>query len=98
LTRRHQRERRAFDAWVYERGIEIHYLTPGRPVENGLIESFNGKLRDGCLNASWFDTLEQAQEKIESWRTDCNELRPHSSLGNVPPAHYAANPIEWGAD
>jgi putative transposase len=87
-----------FDAWAYEHGIEIHYITPGRPVENALIESFNGKLRDECLNASWFDTLEQAQEEIESWRTDYNELRPNSSLGNVPPAQYVANLIEWGAD
>jgi putative transposase len=87
----------AFDAWAYERGIEIHYITPGRPVENGLIESFNGKLRDECLNASWFETLEQAKEEIESWRTDYNEQRPHSALGNVPPAQYVANLMEWAA-
>lgn len=88
----------AFDAWAYERGIEIHYITPGRPVENGLIESFNGKLRDECLNTSWFETLEQAKQEIESWKTDYNEQRPHSSLGNIPPAQYVANLLEWGAD
>ena len=86
-----------FDAWAHERGIAIHFITPGRPVENGLIESFNGKLRDECLNACWFESLEQAKEQIESWRRDYNEKRPHSSLGNIAPAQYAANLVRWAA-
>ena len=86
-----------FDAWAYAKGIEMNFIRPGRPVENALIESFNGKLRDECLNASWFETLEEAKEVIESWRTDYNEQRPHSALGNVPPAQYVANLIEWAA-
>lgn len=86
-----------FDAWAYERGITLHFITPGRPTENGVIESFNGKLRDECLNTSWFETLDQARTEVESWRTDYNETRPHSSLGYVPPAQYVANLIEWSA-
>ncbi len=86
-----------FDAWAYERRIAVHFITPGRPVENAVIESFNGKLRDECLNANWFDTLGDAQTLIESWRTDYNEQRPHSALGNVPPAQYVANLIEWAS-
>lgn len=87
----------AFDAWAYECGIEVHFITPGRPIENAVIESFNGKLRDECLNTSWFETLKQARDGIESWRTDYNHVRPHSSLGDVPPAQYAANLVEWSA-
>jgi len=55
-------------------------------VENGVIESFNDKLRDECLNANWLETLDDAQGLIESWRTDYNEQRPHSALGSIPPA------------
>ncbi len=84
-----------FDAWAYRRTIPVHFITPGRPTENGMIESFNGKLRDECLNASWFTSLDHAREVIENWRTDYNEQRPHSSLGNVPPAEYVANLMEW---
>ena len=87
----------AFDAWAYERGIAVHFITPGRPVENAVIESFNGKLRDECLNTTWFETLDEARNGIESWRTDYNHVRPHSSLGDVPPAQYVANLLEWAA-
>ena len=87
----------AFDAWAYARGIQVHFITPGRPVENAVIESFNGKLRDECLNASWFESLEQARGEIESWRTDYNEQRPHSSLGDLAPAEYVANLMQWAA-
>ena len=86
-----------FDAWAYERGIAVHFITPGRPVENAVIESFNGKLRDECLNTNWFETLDEARALIASWRTDYNEERPHSALGNIPPAQYVANLIEWAA-
>lgn len=84
-----------FDAWAFERGIALHFITPGRPTENSFIESFNGRLRDELLNASWFGTLGQARREVESWRTDYNETRPHSSLGDLPPAQYVANLIEW---
>lgn len=87
----------AFDAWAYDRGIRIHFITPGRPVENAVIESFNGRFRDECLNASWFESLDQARSLIESWRTDYNERRPHSSLGDLAPAQYVANLLEWSS-
>lgn len=87
----------AFDAWAYAREVDVHFITPGRPVENAVIESFNGKLRDECLNASWFDTLEQARHELANWRTDYNETRPHSSLGGLAPAQYVANLMEWAS-
>jgi putative transposase len=73
----------------------VHFITPVRPVENAVIESFNGELRDECLNANRFESLDQARALIENWRTDYNEQRPHSALGNTPPAQYVANLIEW---
>jgi putative transposase len=62
-----------------------------------VLESFNGKLRDECLNANWFDTLDQARALTQSWRTGYSEHRPHSALGNVPPAQYVANLMEWAS-
>lgn len=85
----------AFDAWAHARGIALHFITPGKPTENGMIESFNGKLRAECLSASWFESLDQARSEIESWRTDYNEQRPHSSLGGRTPAVAAANLMYW---
>jgi putative transposase len=87
----------AFDAWTYAQAVEVHFITPGKPVENAVIESFNGKLRDECLNTSWFETLDIARTELEDWRTDSNETRPHSSLGDIPPAQYVANLMEWEA-
>ena len=79
-----------FDQWAYRRGIELDFVAPGRPMDNGFIESFNGKLRDECLNMHWFESLAQARRIIERWRVECNETRPHSSLGNRAPAVYVA--------
>jgi putative transposase len=79
-----------FDAWAHYNGIKIDFIQPGRPSENGMIESFNGKLRDECLNTNWFQSLEEAVRLIEEWRRDYNETRPRSSLGNLAPAAYAA--------
>jgi putative transposase len=81
---------RALDEWAYQNGVELHFITPGRPVENAYIESFNGKFRDECLNEHWFSTLEDARRTIEEWRRDYNEERPHSALGGLPPREYAA--------
>jgi putative transposase len=86
-----------FDAWAYERRIALHFITPGRPTENGFIKSSNAKPRDERLNMSWFGRLDEAREEIGSWRTDYNEARPHSSLGNIPPAQYVAELAEWRA-
>ncbi|GAC1635249.1 MAG: IS3 family transposase [Candidatus Acidiferrum sp.] len=72
-------------AWALERKIELVHIEPGRPMQNGFVESFHGKLRDECLNASWFGNLFEARVKIGAWREEYNEERPHSSLGNLPP-------------
>jgi putative transposase len=74
-----------FDRWAYENNVTSDYLRPGRPTDNPFIESFNGSFRDECLNTNWFLSLEDAKDKIESFRTDYNEFRPHSSLlGKTP--------------
>jgi len=78
----------ALDWWAHERGVKIIFIRPGKPVENAFIESFNGKLRDECLNENWFTSLKDAQEKIETWRRDYNRNRPHSSLGNLSPEEF----------
>lgn len=80
---------RALDAWAYRRGIRLDFIRPGKPIENCFVESFNGKVRDECLNQHWFIDLADARLKIETWRLDYNQVRPHSSLGGVPPAGYA---------
>ena len=80
---------RAFDAWAYSRGVKIDYIQPGKPMQNGFVESFNGTFRDECLNLHWFLTLRDARTTIEAWRVDYNEVRPHSSLDRLTPAEYA---------
>lgn len=79
----------ALDRYAYEHGITVDYSRPGKPTDNPFIESFNGSLRDECLNTHWFLSLADAQEKIESWRADYNDFRPHSSLADSPPALFA---------
>ena len=81
---------RAFMGWTQKHGIRHILIQPGRPMQNGYIESFNGKFRDECLNEHWFETLSQARAEIASWRQDYNEVRPHSSCRRMPPAKYAA--------
>ncbi|SER39188.1 putative transposase [Neolewinella agarilytica] len=76
---------KALDKWAYENNITLDFSRPGKPTDNAFIESFNGSLRDECLNTNWFLSLEDAREKIESWRRDYNNFRPHSSLGGIPP-------------
>lgn len=79
---------RVLDEWAYSRGIKLDFITPGKPVENCYIESFNGKFRDECLNEHWFTSLEDARELIEEWRMDYNRERPHSSLGDLTPEEF----------
>jgi putative transposase len=76
------------DKWAYENKVTLDFSRPGKPVDNAFIESFNGSFRDECLNTNWFLSLEDAEEKIESWRRDYNEWRPHSSLDNLTPLQY----------
>jgi transposase InsO family protein len=75
--------------WLKRLGVKTLYIEPGSPWENGYIESFNGKLRDELLNGEIFDTLLEAQVVIERWRKEYNTVRPHSSLGYLPPAPEA---------
>jgi putative transposase len=79
---------RAVDVWAYERGVKLHFIESGKPVQNAFIESFNGKMRDECLNEHWFMSLGEARETIEAWRRDYNEVRPHTSLGNRTPQEF----------
>lgn len=77
------------DQWAHRRGVALLFIQPGKPVQNAFAESFNGRLRDECLNATWFWTLAEAQSTIEQWRVEYNEARPHSGLADVPPAVFA---------
>ena len=79
---------KALDEWAYQNGIRLHFIRPGKPVENAYIESFNGRLRDECLNEHWFMSLPHARQVIEEWRIDYNEARPHSSLGYLTPEEF----------
>lgn len=83
LTSRH------FLAWCIERKIALVHIQPGRPMQNGHVESFHGRLRDECLNVSWFENLWDARRKIAAWQEEYNEERPHSSLGYRTPAEFA---------
>lgn len=81
---------KALDLWAYQQGVTLDFSRPGRPTDNPFIESFNGSFRDECLNTHWFLSLEDAAEKIENWRIDYNNLRPHSSLENLAPSAFRA--------
>jgi putative transposase len=80
---------RALEDWAYRRGVELDFTRPGKPVENAFIESFNGRLRDECLNVQQFTSIDDARAKIEAWRVDDNQHRPHGALGRLTPNEYA---------
>src|SRR5437588_20121 len=88
---------RVLAAWSEQRGVRLEFIQPGKPAQNAYIESFNGRLRDECLNANWFTSLSDARRKIETWRQDYNEHRPHSSLNYLPPAEFARTRAEMRA-
>jgi putative transposase len=77
------------DLWAYWNHVTLDFSRPGKPTDNAYIESFNARFRLECLNEHWFMSMEDAREKVEEWRRDYNQNRPHSSLGNVPPEEYA---------
>jgi putative transposase len=79
---------RALEDWAYRRGVQLDFIRPGKPVVNAFIESFNGRLRDECLNVHQFTSLAEAQHIIEAWRLDYNQRRPHSSLGHLIPNEF----------
>lgn len=76
--------------WSQERQVDWHYIAPGKPMQNGFIESFNGRLRDECLNETLFASLGHARNVLSAWKEDYNTVRPHSSLGGKTPAEIAA--------
>jgi len=78
------------DLWAYMNGVTLEFSRPGKPTDNAFIESFNGKLREECLNASWFLNEKDAKSKCEAWRKEYNELRPHSSIGQQTPVEFAS--------
>nr|WP_240003952.1 IS3 family transposase [Luteibacter sp. 9135] len=80
---------KAMVAWAHERGVQLRLIEPGKPNQNAYIESFNGRLRDECLNEHWFPSLLHARTEIENWRRECNEERPKKALGGLTPAAYA---------
>lgn len=81
---------KALDQWAFANGVRLAFITPGKPMENAYVESFNGKLRDECLNENWFVSLADAREKIAVWQVDYNTERPHSALGYRSPEEFAA--------
>ncbi len=80
---------KSLDCWAYFKEIQLDFSRPGKPTDNAFIESFNGRLRQECLNQHWFLSLQDAQEKVEQWRQDYNQVRPHSSLNNQTPVEFA---------
>jgi putative transposase len=80
---------KALDEWAYRKGVKLSFIRPGKPIENAFAESFNGRLRDECLNTNWFLSLKHAREVIEAWRVDYDEVRPHGALKGKSPREYA---------
>jgi putative transposase len=80
---------RLLDLWAYHHQTRIDFSRPGKPTDNGHVESFNGSFRDECLNLHWFETLEEAKAIIEAWRREYNESRPHMTLNGQSPAEFA---------
>jgi len=79
---------KAVDQWAYERGVWLRFIEPGKPVQNAFVESFQGRLRDECLDRHWFLGLTDARHTVEIWRQDYNQARPHSALGYRPPEEF----------
>ena len=80
---------KAMVAWAHEHGVQLRLIEPGKPNQNAYIESFNGRLRDECLNEHWFPSLLHARTEIETWRREYNEERPKKALGGMTPSDYA---------
>jgi len=80
-------------AWAAKRRVQLHYIAPGKPTQNAFIESFNGRVRDECLNEHVFGSLAEARRTIEAWRQDYNAERPHKSLGHLTPNEFALTQI-----
>jgi putative transposase len=84
------------DLWAYTNKVTIDFSRRGKPTDNAIVESFNGRFREECLNTHWFESLEDAKEKIDGWRWDYNERRPHRSLQGLTPREYAVRSLLIG--
>jgi putative transposase len=80
---------RDLDLWAWQHGVVLDYSRPGKPTDNAFAEGFNSRVRQECLNAFWFLSLDDARCKIEAWRVEYNTVRPHSAIGHLPPADHA---------
>jgi len=89
---------KALDRWAYQNGVTLDFSRPGKPTDNAFVESFNGRLRDECLNAHWFLSLADAKSKIEAWRRHYNESRPHTALGWLTPQEFALAAAQQAAE
>jgi len=87
---------RLVDLWAYTQKVQLEFSRPGKPTDNAHIESFNGSLRDECLNVHWFNSRADAKEKLDAWRIDYNETRPHKALDHRTPREYAAKLADEG--
>lgn len=85
---------KSLDLWAYWNDVELDFSRPGKPTDNTLIESFNGRLRQECLNQHWFLSMDDAQHKLDTWRDDYNNDRPHSALGQQTPIEFAKNSLQ----
>jgi putative transposase len=83
---------KAMDEWAHRNGVKLDFSRPGKPTDNAFIESFNGRLRQECLNQNWFTTLDDAKQIVETWREDYNQFRPHSSLDHRTPSEFV---VRW---
>jgi putative transposase len=81
---------RALDLWAHQKGVQLQFSRPGKPTDNAMIETFNAKVRAECLNQNWFESLDEAQKVLESWREQYNQERPHRALGEQTPAEHLA--------
>ena len=86
---------REMDRWACRNGVQLHFIDPGKLIQNAFVESFNDKLRAECLNSHWFLDLQDARRRLETWRREYNERRPQRSLGKVPPAEFARRSREF---
>ena len=89
---------KALDGWCYLRGVKLDFIRPGKPTENALIESFNARLRDECLNVNEFAAQDDVRRRLQTWRQDYNHHRPHGSLGRLTPSEFAAKGQKSGPE
>jgi putative transposase len=80
---------KSLDLWAYWNDVKLDFSRPGKPTDNAMLESFNGKLREECLNQNWFLSLHDAQQRVDAWRQEYNHDRPHSALGQRTPIEFA---------